>query len=454
MIKKNDIFECDVCAFGSDGEGIAKIDGFAVFVPFAAKGDRIKLKILKANKNYGFGKVLEILKPSDDRKIPDCTAFGKCGGCTMQHLNYAAQLIYKREKVYEALKRIGGAEVEVMPCTPSPEVLSYRNKISAPVCTLDGKTETGFYAPHSHRVIPCDSCVLQDKVFYEIIETVKAHMDKYGIVSYDEENHKGNVRHIYIRRGAKTRETMVSVVSAKGKLKEEGELVSSLVNVCPGIKSIIINENRKKTNVILGDKYRVIYGNDYITDTLCGKEFKIHHNSFYQINSCLTELLYKKGEELLGDLSGKTVLDIYCGIGTISLTCAANADKIIGIEYVKEAAENAKENAALNGMKNAEFYAGDASEVMEKLSKDGIKADAVILDPPRKGCDEKLLKTVADLKPEKILYISCNPATLARDMKYLSSFGYTADTAYPFDMFPQTAHVETIVRLSRSDINS
>ena len=449
MIKKNDIFEAAVCAMGCEGEGIVKTDGFAVFVPFAAKGDKIKLKILKVNKNFGFGKVLEVLEPAEDRVEPVCPAFGKCGGCNLQHLSYPAQLLYKREKVYEAIKRIGGADIEVAPCTPSPDALEYRNKISVPVCSIDGKTEAGFFAPHSHRVVPCQACVLQDKVFYEIIEAVKAHMDKYGIAAYDEERHKGYVRHIYIRRGAKTRETMVSIVSAKGKLKNENELVSSLLGVCGDIKSVIINENKDKTNVILGDKCRVIYGSDYIKDMLCGKEFIIHHNSFYQINSRLTELLYKKGAELLGDLRGKTVLDIYCGIGTISLTCASDAERIIGIEYVKEAAENAKENAALNGIENAEFYAGDASEVMEKLSKDGIKADAIILDPPRKGCDEALLKTVANLNPAKILYISCNPATLARDMKYLSSYGYNADTAYPFDMFPQTAHVESVVLLTK-----
>ena len=453
MIKKNDIFEAAVCAMGSEGEGIVKIDGFAAFVPFAAKGDRIKLKILKVNKSFAFGKVLEVLKPSPDRTAPPCPAFGKCGGCNLQHLTYDAQLRFKREKVYEAIKRIGGADVEVMPCTPSPCILSYRNKISVPVCSIDGKTEAGFFAPRSHRVIPCKTCVLQDKVFYDIIEAVKSHMDKYGIAAYDEETHKGCVRHIYIRRGAKTKETMVSLVSAQGSLKEEEALVSALLGVCKDIKSIVINENREKTNVILGEKCRVIYGRDYIKDILCGKEFKIHHNSFYQINSPLCELLYKKSAELLGNISGKTVLDIYCGIGTISLTCAENAERIIGIEYVKEAAENAKENAVLNGIKNAEFHAGDAAKVMEKLAKDGVCADAVILDPPRKGCDEKLLKTVADLKPEKILYISCNPATLARDMKYLSTSGYKADAAYPFDMFPQTAHVETIVRLSRSDIN-
>lgn len=449
MIKKNDIYETTVCGMGSEGEGIAKIDGFAVFVPFAAKGDRIKLKILKVNKNYGFGKVLEVTEPFQGRTEPPCPVFGRCGGCSMQHLSYEAQLEYKKGKVYEAIKRIGGADIEVAPCTPSPNAFAYRNKISVPVCSIDGKAEAGFFAPHSHRVVPCKACVLQDKVFYEIIETVKAHMDKYGILAYDEEKHKGNVRHIYIRRGAKTGETMVSVVSAKGKLKCEDELTSSLLDVCKDIKSIIINENKDKTNVILGEKCRVIYGKDFIKDTLCGKEFKIHHNSFYQINSPLTELLYAKAAELLGDLGGKTVLDIYCGIGTISLTTAANAEKIIGIEYVKEAADNAKENAKLNGIKNAEFHAGDAAGAAEKLAKGGIKADAVILDPPRKGCEEKVLKTAASLSPEKILYISCNPATLARDMKYLAPFGYKTDTAYPFDMFPQTAHVETVVLLHK-----
>ena len=450
MIKKNDVLESDVCGMGSRGEGIVKTEGYPVFVPFAAKGDKIKLKILKANKNFGFGKVLEVLEPSRDRALPFCPVFGKCGGCSLQHINYSAQLEYKREKVSEAIKRIGGADTEVANAVPSPDVLAYRNKISVPLCSANGKTEAGFFAPRSHRVVSCDKCVLQDKVFYKITETVKEHMDKYGISAYNEETHSGNVRHIYIRRAAKTRETMVSLVSAKGSVKHEDKLVSSLLNVCKGIKSIIINENNADTNVILGSKYRVVYGRDYIKDVLCGKEFIIHHNSFYQINSSVTELLYQKGAELLGNLNGKTVLDIYCGIGTVSLTSATDAERIIGIEYVKEAVENAIENAKLNGIKNAEFYAGDAAEVMDRLSREGIKADAVILDPPRKGCDEKLLKTVADIYPEKILYISCDPATLARDMKFLLSFGYAADTAYPFDMFPQTAHVETAVLLQRN----
>ena len=446
-LKKNDIIDGTVSGYTSEGAGVLKKDGFPLFVNGAAKGDVLRVRILKVLKNYGYAKIESIVVPSDDRKDAQCECAGMCGGCSLMHISYAAQLEFKRCRVQDALRRIGGIEIPVCAAVPSPKIFGYRNKVSVPVKEENGEIKAGFFAPHSHRIVSGNNCLLQTEIQKRIISAVLEYMRGNGIKPYDEEKNSGTVRHIYIREGMKSGEIMVSLVSKKAALKNEELLIKRLLSVSDKIKSIIINVNPDKTNAILGKKNRVIYGTDSITDELCGLKFKIHHNSFYQVNHDVCELLYLKAAELIAGVCGESVLDAYCGIGTIGLCAAQEAKKLTGIEYVPEAVKNAEENARLNGAENARYFAGDAPKVMAELCRAGEKFDTVILDPPRKGCDENLLSAVAGSK--NILYISCNPETLARDMKYLKKFGFSANEAYPFDMFPNTAHVETVVLMSK-----
>lgn len=448
MVSKNDIYDANISSYGSEGEGVCKIDGYTVFVPGAAAGDLARIKIVKALKNYGYGKLIKVISPSADRCVPVCPVAGKCGGCSIMHLDYDAQLRYKQQKVSDSLKRIGGINVTVEETVASPLQTEYRNKVSLPVSSENGKIAVGFYAVGSHRVVESDNCILQMPFCKEIEKTVVSYMENNGISPYNEETGKGSIRHIFIRNGFHSGEIMVVIASAKKELPNEKELVASL-SANKNVKSVIINYNPKKTNVILGIQSRLLYGRDFIYDSISGLNFKIGHRSFYQVNTPVTELLYNKVLELMGDCSEKTVFDIYCGIGTISLFAASSAKKVIGVEYVPEAVKNARENAKENNIDNAEFYVGDAAEVIKKLYEDGIGADIVILDPPRKGCID-ILDTVANISPEKIIYVSCNPATLARDAKVLELSGYRVISVTPYDMFPHTSHVETVVLMSRT----
>lgn len=446
-LKKNDIIEGVVCGYTSEGAGVLKKDGYPLFVNGAAKGDVLRVRVLKALKSYGYARIEKIMTPSADRKEAECACAGACGGCSLMHINYAAQLEFKRQRVRDAFLRIAGTELPVCAVVPSPKIFGYRNKVSVPVKKENGKIKAGFFAPCSHRIAGDLNCILQTDIQKKLISAVLEYMEESGTEPYDEEKNSGAVRHIYIREGMKSGEIMVSLVSKKASLKNEELLVKKLLAVSDKIKSIIININPDKTNVILGRKNRTLYGTDSITDELCGLKFKIHHNSFYQVNHGVCELLYSKAAELISDAAGKSVLDVYCGIGTIGLCAARGAKNLTGIEFVEQAVKNAMENARLNGAENARYFAGDAPEVMAELRRAGEKFDTVILDPPRKGCDENLLSAVSGSK--NILYISCNPETLARDMKYLKKFGFSANEAYPFDMFPNTAHVETVVLLSK-----
>lgn len=447
-LKKNDIIEGVVCGYTSEGAGVLKKDGYPLFVNGAAKGDVLRVRVLKALKSYGYARIEKIMTPSADRKEAECACAGACGGCSLMHINYAAQLEFKRQRVRDAFLRIAGTELPVCAVVPSPKIFGYRNKVSVPVKKENGKIKAGFFAPCSHRIAGDLNCILQTDIQKRLISAVLEYMEESGTEPYDEEKNSGAVRHIYIREGMKSGEIMVSLVSKKASLKNEELLVKKLLAVSDKIKSIIININPNKTNVILGRKNRTLYGTDSITDELCGLKFKIHHNSFYQVNHGVCELLYSKAAELISDAAGKSVLDVYCGIGTIGLCAARGAKNLTGIEFVEQAVKNAMENARLNGAENARCFAGDAQKVMAELCRAGEKYDTVILDPPRKGCGEGLLSAAASCC-ESILYISCNPETLARDVKYLSQAGFYAKEAYPFDMFPNTAHVETVVLLCR-----
>ena len=450
MLKKNDEIISVIEGYTSGGDGVARCEGFPIFVPATIVGEKVRLKILKKLKNYAFGKAVEIIEPSANRITPVCPVSAKCGGCTLMHMDYSEQLTFKKIKVCDTMRKIGGfSDLTVCDTTPSPRKLCYRNKVSTPLANSDNGITWGFYSVHSHNVISCSKCFLHDDTVNKIIETVICYLKSQGIKAYNEDNGSGTLRHIYIRKAVTSGEIMVSLISRKPTLKNENLLIKMLTDITEDIKSIVININPHNTNVILGDKNRVLHGNEFICDTLLDTKFKINHNSFYQVNSYTTALLYEKAISLLGELSGKTVLDLYCGIGTISLIIAKKAKKVFGIEYVQAAVDDAFFNASLNNIENAEFFAGDAAKEIVKLAEKGIKPDYIVLDPPRKGCDIQVLKTITSLAPEKIVYVSCDCATLARDMKILNELGYCASEVHPFDMFPQTAHVECVVLLSK-----
>ena len=428
MIEINKIYKTEITGYGSDGEGIGRIDKFAVFVPMSAVGDILKVRITKLYKSYARGEIYEIISPSAERSVPSCDSFAECGGCNLLHLNYDAQLKFKQRKVADALRKIGGFhDLSIFETVPSPKIYRYRNKVNIPVYRENGKLYAGFYKSKTHRAVKSSGCLLQESVNAKITDAV---------ISYITES-DAEIKHIYIRSIAG--KIMVSLESETRFLPNEEKLISTLLKVSGRISSIIINSN----------KPRAVYGNLYLTDTLLGLKFKIHHDSFYQVNKGVCELLYVHAVSLLGDLKGKTVFDIYCGIGTISLCIAKKAKRVIGIEYLHRAVKDAQENAQLNNFSNAEFYAGDASKVLHDLYGGGEKADCVVLDPPRKGCDRTLLETLGLMLPEKIVYISCDCATLARDMKIMTKYGYMPKSVTPFDMFPMTAHVETVVLLSQ-----
>jgi 23S rRNA (uracil1939-C5)-methyltransferase len=453
MVSKNDILEVLITAVASTGEGIAKIDGYAVFVPFAAFGDVVKIKVVKAGKSYGYGEITEIIKPSGGRVTPVCDVYEKCGGCNIMHLSYDRQLEFKKQRVVDALERIGGFKnPEVADTEGMDTPVNYRNKIQIPVSESGGRVTAGFYAPRSHRVIPAQGCILQHKENEKYLNAVLSWMDKHHISAYNEDSHKGIVRHIYTRIGFYSGEVMVSVVANAKTLPYGDELCEILKSITIAgltLKSVVHNINTEKTNVILGGKNRVLFGGDFIQDSLDHLKFKISHNSFYQVNPVMTERLYRKAVGLLGNIKDKRVFDIYCGIGTISLFLAGNAGEVIGVEYAADAVADARENAEINNITNVKFYKGDANEVIPKLYAKGISADAAVVDPPRKGLGEELLNTLIKMSPQKIVYVSCNPATLARDLKFLHGHGYKIETVLPFDQFPNTAHVETVVLLSQ-----
>ena len=449
-MKKNDIRSATITSVGSGGEGVCRIDNMAVFVPFGVIGDEADIRILKVNKNYAFGKVEKITVPSPHRVNSKCQVFGKCGGCALQTTDYKTQLEIKRTKVKDALERIGGfVGIDVEECVGSVPEYGYRNKAQYPVADENGKAITGFYASRSHRIVKTDDCPLTDKDSKEITKTVVDFLNENNIRAYNEETKKGSVRHIYTRHGEK--EIIVVIVSATQSIPKEEKLVNALLSLPlkRKISGIVYNYNPIPDNVILGNTHRILYGKSYIHDTLCGIDFKIDYKSFYQVNKNTTEKLYQKAIELLSPKKDETVLDLYCGIGTITLCAAKHCGKIIGVEVVEEAINDARENAESNGITNAEFYVGTAEEVCPRLVKEGLTANAIIVDPPRKGCDPELLKTIITLSPTRVVYVSCDPATLARDAKFLCENGYKIEKAYPFDQFPQTSHVESVVCLSR-----
>lgn len=443
MVNKNDEFTLKITGYTSEGGGVGKYDGQAIFVENTAVGDEILCHIIKAKKNYAVGKAIKLIKPSKNRIEPECDCFKSCGGCSYGHITYEEELRLKEQKVKDAFTHIGGLSPKFMPIIPSPSTTRYRNKAQYPVKRENGILKIGFYAKKSHRVIDCDDCLLQPAEFSKIIEIFRNWINKFNITVYNEEIEMGLIRHIYLRKAFATGEIMVCVVANGAELPHSNELVEALKSI-DGFKSLLLNTNTAKTNVVLGLTEKPIYGEGFITDILCGVKVKISPLSFYQVNHDGAELLYNKTAEYAAPSGKEDILDLYCGAGTIGLSMAGKVKSVTGVEIIPEAVDDATENAKLNNINNARFICGDAYLAADKLNMEGITPQTVILDPPRKGCAQALLDTVADISPERIVYVSCDPATLARDAKHLQHLGYEAAEATPVDMFPRTSHVECV----------
>ena len=454
-LKKNQEVSLTIEDFTKEGEGLGKYQGFPLFVKDTVIGDEVKVSITKLKRNYGYARLVEIIKPSEDRVTPLCPVARQCGGCKLQQISYDKQLHFKKGLVEGCLTRIGGFEKEdieqkMEPVYGMKEPWHYRNKAQFPVGrNKEGKIVTGFYAGRTHNIIENRDCALGVAENKEVLDRVIAHMEKYGIEPYNEATGKGLVRHVLIRYGYFTKEVMVCLILNGNKIPKEEQLVKSLCEI-PGMTSITINVNKKHSNVILGEEIRLLWGQEYITDRIGDISYQISPLSFYQVNPMQTQKLYAKALEY-ADLHGQeTVWDLYCGIGTISLFLAQKAKFVRGVEIVPAAIENAKENAKLNGLENTEFFVGKAEEVLPReYKKNGVYADVIVVDPPRKGCDETLLETMIEMNPDRIVYVSCDSATLARDLRFLCDNGYELKKVCGVDQFPQTVHVETVCLLSR-----
>lgn len=451
MIKKNEIYNIRITDLSVNGEGIGKVDGYALFVKNALPSELIKTLVVKTNKSYGYGKALEILEPSPHRVQPKCSIAGRCGGCTLQHLEYSEQLNCKQNKVKQNIERIGGfSNIKVEETIGMDIPYNYRNKAQYPVSEDKNGIHIGFYSLGSHKIVDCDDCIIGSKKNKLITDTIKKLMEANHIPAYNETNGKGLIRHIVIRDGYFTDEIMVCIVVNDKKFDYKEQFVSALSKI-EGVKSIVVNYNTVKSNVILGNRCETLYGNDYITDKIGDLKFKISPMSFFQVNPQQTYKLYMKALEF-ADLSGsETVIDAYCGIGSISLFLAQKAKKVYGVEIVAPAIENAVENAKLNNISNADFFVGKSEDIVPQLYKEkGVCPDVMVVDPPRKGCDKSLLDLMKNMSPKRIVYVSCDSATLARDLKILCENGsYEIQRVQPVDMFPHSYHVETVVLMSR-----
>lgn len=453
-VQKNEYYEIDIHGLGHEGEGVGKVDGFTVFVPRALPGERVKVKIVRTQKTYANGRLIDVLSGSADRAEPPCSIFHRCGGCQLQHMTYEAQLRHKKQTVVDALTRIGKLnmdDVTVHDTLGMDNPWEYRNKAQVPLGEIDGRLAVGFYAPRTHDIIEMQSCGIQHPYNDDIVHTTKEILQGLGIKSYDEQTGKGLVRHIIGRVGFHTGETMVVLVTNGRKIQNVEALVDRLRAKVPHLVSIVQNVNTQQTNVIFGRETITLWGKDSITDTIGDIKFEISARSFFQVNPVQTEVLYGKALEYAELTGAETVIDAYCGIGTISLFLAKKAKEVYGVEIVPEAIEDAKKNAALNGLTNARFEVGEAETVIPKWHEEGIKPDVLVVDPPRKGCDERLLETIAAMQLDRVVYVSCNPSTLARDLQYLEQHGYKTVEVQPVDMFPHTFHVECVARLVRKD---
>ncbi len=453
--RKNDNLTLEILSLGSNGEGIAKADGFPIFVKDCIPGDLCEVKLVKVKKNLAFGRVMKIIKPSKDRIEAKCPVSKRCGGCTLQVLSYEKQLEYKKNRIYDCLHRIGGISEqlldEIMEDTVGmEEPYRYRNKAQYPVGTdREGNLAAGFYASRSHDIVPNDDCLLLPEEFKDILKVLTDFMEEKKIPPYDEISGRGVVRHFVLRKAFGSGEIMAVIVSASDELSYEDELIGVLKKTGK-ITTAVLNVNKEDTNVILGPKNRILYGDGYITDQLCGLKFRISALSFYQVNPFMAEKIYETAAEFAGLSGSERVWDVCCGIGTIALYLAGFCSHVLGIEIVPEAIADAVENARINGIDNADFMTGAAEKLLPKLLDDGIKTpDVIVLDPPRSGMEKEAIEAVTGADPKKIVYVSCDPATLARDIKLLAAAGYSLQRVRPFDQFCQSSHVEVVSLLQR-----
>lgn len=444
-LAKNQEHIVTIEGYGEGGMGVARIDGRVVFVHGALRGEKCRVLILKTLKSVAFAKVLEVVEPSCTRVTPDCPYFPRCGGCTYRHMSYEEELRLKKLRVQDNLARIGGSGVTVEEILGAADTLRYRNKAQYPV-SKDGKV--GFYRARTHEVIECEHCLLVKPEADAAAGALRKYMRRCRVAGYDEKTGRGLVRHLYVRSNA-AGESLVCVLVNGNELPQEETLVALLRGACPKCRGIVLGTNTKKGNVILGDRYRTLWGEDRLEDTLCGKRFRLSVPSFYQVNRAQAERLYAKAIEF-ADLTGQeTVLDLYCGAGTITLALSDHAKRVLGAEIVPEAIDDARENAVRNGVKNVEFFCGDASDVAKKLAQEHLRPDVITVDPPRKGLAADVVESIAAMQPERVVYVSCDSATMARDVKRFAELGYTVTRAAAVDMFPRADHVEVVCRLER-----
>ena len=448
---KNKIYRCQITDYTSDGTGFAKIEGRAVFVPRTAVGDQCDVRIVKVTKNVAFGRVERLVVPSAARIAPACPAADKCGGCCYQHITYAEELRAKEKKVRDALTRIGGQDgAKLLGITGAPTTEHYRNKAQYPVGRdRDGNIVTGFYRPRSHDIVPVEQCLIQSEKADRIAAAVRGWMRDYDVPPYDYGTKRGAVRHIYVRVGEKSGESQLTLIAATRKMPALDELTRRLREDEPSLTGILLNHNQRGDNVILGDKTDVLWGEPMLEDRLCGHSFLLSPEAFYQVNHAQAERLYACALDFAGLTGRETVIDLYCGAGTITLALAEQAKQVIGVEIVPEAVENAKQNAARNGMDNVEFLCADAGQAARQLAQRGVAPDVLVVDPPRKGLDELARDAILKMLPPRVVYVSCDPATLARDIAELCGAGYVLERAQAFDLFPRTNHVESIALLAR-----
>ncbi len=454
-LKKNQVIPLQITSLSNDGNGVGHFDGMAIFVPYTAVGDKAAIRIVKVCKNYAFGILENLENPGPGRQIPECPLFTKCGGCQFQHLSYETELIAKEQFVRDAMQRLGGISHSVLPILPSPLALRYRNKVQYPLCQNEkGEITFGFFAGRSHRVIPCSDCLLQPQLLNRIAKTICTLLTKFHISIYNEETHTGLVRHLYLRHAISTNEVLVCLVCNGNTIPYADQFCLELKDCHPEIGSIVINVNTKQTNVITGEQCITLLGNGLLSDEMAGVPVELGPLSFYQVNTLGANQLYDVVQKFAAPTKRHLILDLYCGAGTIGLSMASHCEKLIGVEIVPQAVESAQKNAARMHVEHATFFCADAGQASQQLAQQNLKPDTIILDPPRKGCDQATLEAVFQMDPERLVMVSCNASTAARDVKWLVEKGYFVHAIQPVDMFPRTKHVETVVLLSKGEIDS
>lgn len=450
-MEKNKIYRAEIIGYSGDGSSIARIHDMVVFVPGGAVGDQCDIRIVKIAKNYAFGRIERIIIKSKHRVEPECPHAAKCGGCCYWHISYEEELHAKAKKVQDAIQRIGGVSMEPEAVCGSETIYHYRNKAQYPVGAKDDKIITGFYRARSHDIIPIDCCLIQTELADDLAKCVRDWMQEYHVAPYNETSHTGLIRHIYVRSGFATGQVLLCLIVKSPKLPAVGELIQAARKTVPGLCGVVLNINKKTGNAILGDRYITLWGNDTLEDILCGNRFQLSPAAFYQVNRAQAEKLYEACLKYAQLNESQTALDLYCGAGTITLALAREAKEVIGAEIIPQAVENAKLNAKLNYIKNARFICADAGQAASQLAEEGTKPDVIVVDPPRKGIDQATIDAIGRMQPKRIVYVSCDPATLARDIKLLRQKKYQLKRYKVFDLFPRTAHVETVCLMSRRE---